>query len=173
MVRILGVSGWAGMGKDTLADHLVVKYGYVKLSFASYLKEVAFKYFAWDGIKDKKGVELLISLGKAGRAYDKDIWLKPVERKIQDLVKAGQENFVIADVRFLNEVDWVKSLEGKVVRTFCKGKPLDDNRKNDISENELNDYSFDHAIFHIYQDIPGYYTIIDKMMEELDYGFTL
>ncbi len=38
--RVVCLSGWKGSGKDTVADYLVAKYGYTKLSFASVLKDM-------------------------------------------------------------------------------------------------------------------------------------
>lgn len=44
---ILGISGHAGAGKDTAADHLVEKYGFVKLSLADELKRWTRKSFGF------------------------------------------------------------------------------------------------------------------------------
>lgn len=44
-MRIVGVGGNAGAGKDTLADVLVKKYGFTKLAFADSLKEMCSKVF--------------------------------------------------------------------------------------------------------------------------------
>ena len=38
-MEIIALSGWRGAGKDTVADHLVRKHGYIQLSFASVLKQ--------------------------------------------------------------------------------------------------------------------------------------
>jgi hypothetical protein len=44
-MKIIAISGWKGSGKDTLAEHLSKKYGYVQLSFAKPLKDnVASQY---------------------------------------------------------------------------------------------------------------------------------
>ena len=39
---IIGLSGYAGAGKDTVADILVEEYGFVKVAFADKLKEFAY-----------------------------------------------------------------------------------------------------------------------------------
>ena len=45
---IIGITGKKGVGKDTLADYLVKEHGFVKLSFAKYLKEFLKIMFDWD-----------------------------------------------------------------------------------------------------------------------------
>lgn len=37
--KIIALSGWRGSGKDTVADHLVTKHGYSRVSFAALLKD--------------------------------------------------------------------------------------------------------------------------------------
>lgn len=45
--RVIGLSGKAGVGKDTLADHLVAYYGYVKMSCADPIKKLLNDRFGW------------------------------------------------------------------------------------------------------------------------------
>lgn len=40
MGRVIALSGWKGSGKDTVAEHLVREHGYVRMSFADYLKDM-------------------------------------------------------------------------------------------------------------------------------------
>jgi hypothetical protein len=44
---IIGIIGTEGAGKDTLADHLVANYGFVKYSMAQPIKEIARIMFGW------------------------------------------------------------------------------------------------------------------------------
>ena len=40
---IIGLSGYAQVGKDTVANYLVEKYGFVKVSFADPIREALYK----------------------------------------------------------------------------------------------------------------------------------
>jgi hypothetical protein len=44
---IIGIIGTEGAGKDTLADHLVAEYGFLKYSMAQPIKEIARIMFGW------------------------------------------------------------------------------------------------------------------------------
>lgn len=45
---IIGVTGKAGSGKDTVANHLAAKYGYMRKQFAFDLKRMVCDTFRWD-----------------------------------------------------------------------------------------------------------------------------
>lgn len=47
MKRILGISGFAGCGKDTLADHLVEEHGFTKLALADPMKRLCQRVFSF------------------------------------------------------------------------------------------------------------------------------
>jgi hypothetical protein len=75
-------------------------------SFANGVKDAARDGFNWDGKKDTKGRQLLQDVGKTGRQYDKDIWIKKM------LNERGDDTFiidfmVIDDWRFINEADYL------------------------------------------------------------------
>ena len=39
MALLIGLTGYKGVGKDTVADYLCAKYGFIRLSFAKPLKD--------------------------------------------------------------------------------------------------------------------------------------
>ena len=45
---IIGVTGFIGSGKDTIANYLVAKHGFVRDSFAGTLKDAVAQVFGWD-----------------------------------------------------------------------------------------------------------------------------
>ena len=42
-VTVIGIAGWARSGKDTIADYLVEKQGYTKISFSTPMKEAMYR----------------------------------------------------------------------------------------------------------------------------------
>ena len=135
---IIGTIGFIGCGKGTVADILVEKYGFVKLSFADAVKDATAAIFGWqrsllegdteesrifretrdEWWSEKTGKHitprymLQIMGTEAGRdVFHKDIWVYALERKME-----MYQNVVIADVRFPNEIEWMRSKGGFAVR---------------------------------------------------------
>jgi hypothetical protein len=135
---IIGLVGFAGAGKGTVADTLVEKYGFAKLSFADSLKDAASSIFGWErhlleGDTDESRAfretpdkfwtnrlgydftprRALQTLGtEACRdVFNTNIWIYSLERKL-----LKHKNVVVADVRFDNEIDFIRTMRGFVVR---------------------------------------------------------
>lgn len=48
--------------------------------------------------------------------YGADVWIRMVRREINDLIKKGYSRFVITDVRYPNEADFIHELGGFVLK---------------------------------------------------------
>lgn len=135
---LIGMTGKAGAGKDTLADYLVQNLGFTKISFAGPLKAMlaaagmpepadrAAKElpvpgftFTWREAAQKLGTEF-------GRALDADIWTKVVEQRIIRDRELPQHvsRIVLSDVRFENEATMIRRLGGKVVHVIGRAAEL-------------------------------------------------
>ena len=135
---LIGVVGFIGSGKGTAADILVEKHGFVKLSFADAVKDATAAIFGWQrsllegdtaesrefretkdewwsnkfGYDFSPRLALQLMGTEAGRdVFHKDVWVYALERKME-----MYNDVVIADVRFPNEIEWMKSKGGFVVR---------------------------------------------------------
>jgi hypothetical protein len=134
---IIGICGWIGSGKDTVADYLVNSHGFRRDSFASNLKDAVSTIFGWDR-------ELVEGRTKESRewreqpdqwwserlgmpitprhvlqqwgtevcrgGFHDDIWIASLENKIRQ----RKDNVVISDCRFPNEIAAIKNAGGKV-----------------------------------------------------------
>lgn len=109
---LLGLSGFAQAGKDTVGDWLHENRGWTRVAFATPLKAVA-TAIGWNGQKDDVGRRLLQDLGVAVREHlDPDAWVNASEAAIE---RAGTP-VVITDVRFPNELKMIRRRGGKILR---------------------------------------------------------
>lgn len=137
---IIGICGLIGSGKGTVADHLVDRYGFQKISFADALKDATAQMFEWprellegDTEESRKWRETpddfwsselgytvtpRFVLQKFGTEcmrvgfYD-GVWVSIVKRKI---LNNPAVNWVIPDTRFPNEIKMINSINGQVWR---------------------------------------------------------
>lgn len=137
-MKIIGIMGWAGSGKDTVANVILTilgenKHKAIRRSMARPVKEIAY-FIGWDGEKDDVGRRLLQDIGMSGRAYVKDVWLNKTRRYL-DFHNHNVEYAVIPDVRFENEADWCMQ-HGTLIRVVRDGVEQLDHQ----SETELDNY---------------------------------
>jgi len=136
---IIGVCGFIGTGKDTIADYLVNIHQFRRESFANTLKDAVAAVFQWDR-------ELLEGRTKHSRAWREqrdewwstrlgrditprwvlqywgtevfrqgfhdDIWIASLENKLRKTT----DDIVVSDCRFPNEIKAIKQAGGKVIR---------------------------------------------------------
>jgi len=135
-MKLMGITGKAGAGKDTIADYLVREHGFTKLSFAGPLKAMlaaagmpepanrADKELPVPGF-DFTWREAAQTLGTQwGRSLDPDIWVKVMERKLAQWPEA---RVVFSDVRFENEAAVIRRLGGKVLHVIGRHAELGEN----------------------------------------------
>lgn len=142
--KLVGLTGYAGSGKDTFAKSLRLRGGYERVGFADAVKEMALvldpyvlvptpsptrgsdfellsvvvRRLGWDEAKKIPDVrQYLQKLGTEAvrEIINKDAWVMAAQAKIWPLITEGT-NVVVTDVRFQNEADLIKSWGGKVFR---------------------------------------------------------
>ena len=136
---IIGVCGFIGSGKDTIADYLVNFHEFRRESFANTLKDAVSSVFGWDRTmlegRTKEAREwreqvdpwwaqrlamptltprwVLQYWGTevCRKTFHDDIWIASLENKLRQ----SKDNVVVSDVRFPNEIRAIKNLGGKIV----------------------------------------------------------
>lgn len=133
---VIGITGRKRSGKDTVGKYLIDEYGFVRVAYADALKEACKIIFGFsdeqvygDDLKEindeywnhspreilqKVGTELFRErLPQICSNISNDIWIRSVDRQIQNLRKQGHTRFVITDVRFPNELDFIAKYKGR------------------------------------------------------------
>ncbi len=149
--QIIGVSGKARHGKDTvarlIAEELNGLQQVVRLGFADSLKEECRDRFGWNGEKDVAGRALLQRIGVERRSEDPLYWVRRAFSRMID----PDTLYVVSDVRFVNEADAIRTEGGRLWRVdrvdpgtgewFDNG--LSAGLRTHASETDLDGYSFD------------------------------
>jgi len=130
---IIGLTGYAGSGKDTVAKALRLRHGFYRLSFADKLKELALRLdpsvyhlveaHGWEYAKNElPGVrEYLQNLGHSVReVIGEDAWVMATRAQLIGHLQEGH-HVVYTDVRYENECAFVKANGGIVVRVERPG----------------------------------------------------
>ena len=146
---IVGLIGLIGCGKGTVASELVQKHNFRQDSFASSLKDACAVLFDWprhllegDTTESREWRELVDSwwsekLGISNftpryalqilgtdvlrNHFNQDIWFLTVENRIR---KNPTQNVVISDVRFPNEIEFIRKQKGILVKINRGATPV-------------------------------------------------
>ena len=139
---LIGITGKAGAGKDTIGDYLVNQKGFKKIALADPIKRLVKDVFVlddkivydrverekpldkWNGISVRK---LLQTIGTElfRKNIDESIWVKSLWYRVE---QDKDSNYIVTDVRFPNEMNFLKEkakdnfLSIKVIRDGCNGQ---------------------------------------------------
>lgn len=137
-MNIVGITGAAGSGKDTLAE-MIKNDGWERLAYADALKHVCMDYLglSYDDVYTQEGKakfnefwgmtnrEILQKVGTDAmrNGFHKNVWIKIAELKLKEMLSSGKK-VIVTDVRFDNEAELIESLGGcvaKIVRNNENG----------------------------------------------------
>lgn len=132
MAKIIGLHGYAGSGKDTIAKHLQTYYNtqFRSIAFADAIRamlkagfpvltdahfERPLKNAPLHEFGGKSPRDLMKPLGTEwGReSVWQDLWIKRIHQQVFDYLGSGF-NVLVTDVRFENEAEWVRNGGGVI-----------------------------------------------------------
>jgi hypothetical protein len=168
-MKIVGISGLAGSGKDTAADVLRKEFGFRRVSMADPFKRACQDWFGWTheqlwgpselrsvpdprygGLTPRKALQLLGS--DWGRACYENIWVDIALRTAKEMLSGGLGELnipcgvVIPDVRFKNEADAIRAAGGSLWLIERPGAGLTGEAASHASEAGLDRGLFDAII---------------------------
>lgn len=148
---LIGISGKAYSGKDTMGKYLINKYNFKRKASADALKRIARNIFGWNGVKDEKGRRFLQELATTVRNFDPDFWINIVLNEIkQESLSSKNSKYVITDLRYKNEAELLKSLGGMLIRvegSYTNMTTISPDLAIHTSEIDLDNYNnFDYVL---------------------------
>ena len=181
MKKIIAICGPKRCGKDVLANHIVNKYGYTRLSFAEPLKEIVKLLFNFsdtqvgliDSDNDEKDTideRWKISPRKALQFIGTEV----LQNKIQELLPNikrdyfanillskidNEKTYVISDMRFIHEYEKIKHLDIQVIKVT---RPSIISNEEHLSELEYLNIPFDKEIVND-STIENYISLFDNL----------
>jgi hypothetical protein len=144
---IIGIAGFQGSGKDTIADYLQNIYGFKRDSFAATLKDAVSAVFGWDReLLEGRTTESRtwreqvdpwwaerLNMPNLTPRYVLQVWGTEVARKsfhddtwiasLENKLRKTSNDIVISDVRFPNEIAAIKRAGGIVIRVTRGPEP--------------------------------------------------
>ena len=164
---IIGVCGFIGSGKDTVADYLVNFHEFRRESFASTLKDAVAAVFGCDRTM-LEGRTKEARVGRecvdpwwaerlamptltprwvlqywgtevCRRGFHDDIWIASLENKLRN----SKDNVVISDCRFPNEISSIRNAGGRIIWVQRGALPewydtaVEANNGNNVAINDL------------------------------------
>jgi hypothetical protein len=155
---IIGLSGYAQSGKDTVAELLCLNYGFKRISFALPMRDAIYTLnplvegsnrvsdlvdeYGWDVAKANPEVRRLLQVfgTEVGRnIFGENFWIEQAFKRAEEY-----ERVVFSDVRFPNEAWAIQQRSGDVWRI---------NRHNHTavnghtSEHAMDNFMFKHVIY--------------------------
>ena len=173
-MKIIGLSGKMGCGKNYLAEQILYpyfkdKYNILIIGFGDLMKNELYARdltLSYDQLYDYKTFETRQKLQQYGTEngrdkYHQDIWIRGLDIQIETFSRRCKSEclIIVCDVRFTNEYEYIRSKGGKVLRIeapnrselrYLKESDNDINKLNIIkshrSETELDSKQFDYII---------------------------
>jgi len=184
-MKIILLSGWAGSGKDTVADYLVTKHGYKKFALATPLKDLAAELYKFPreladsqegkrqlwrvGYSKKTIRQILLHVARIDKfRFGDDIY---ADETVAQIAKESPDaKIVISDTRYLNEIRVILEFAIKEKHEFAVWRinlrDRDESPVDDISEHALDTYRANAYISNPGDSLENLYAIVEDVLSD-------
>lgn len=136
--KLVGVTGRAQHGKNSVGEVLVEEHGFIQTAFADTLKEMALVLnpiivpstyntrladivheLGWEQAKRLPEIRRFLQVLGTEAVRDmigENAWVDALDRYIFDRDDVDDHQFVVTDVRFPNEANWVMRNQGIIIK---------------------------------------------------------
>lgn len=162
--RLIGLTGYAGTGKDTVRKVLETEFDMDGIAFADPIREMLSMLLSSVGVDDSWMTErhlkeqeipgigmsyrkLAQTLGTEwARSLHPDFWVRIAAAKVELCAQYSKAGVVISDVRFPNEVEWIRSRGGVIWKVIRPGtEPVRAHASEDLIATLQYDYVIDNS----------------------------
>ena len=143
-VKVIGYCGPIGSGKDYEANKLILEDKFIKVNFADPLLEDLWASLKWVPLNHEdyekfkvmqindncNGRDLIKNYGETmKKLHGEKYWINKWYKKVYSLMSKGYKKFVIADVRFKQDFEYIRQFSGKVFFTRFESEKFKLNRE--------------------------------------------
>lgn len=165
--KVIGVSGLMGSGKDYVALNLLkpaLGPNVLILALADHFKVqicshelVPFEKVFGDARDEETRKKLQRAGTEEGRLKIREsVWIDTLECWMRLHGARGVDTFIVTDVRFRNEVEWIKSLGGHVIRLVAPARTwiraMREAKDNEAAANKLLEHPSETALTAVLAD---------------------
>ena len=143
---LVGLTGPAGVGKTAVAREMQYRYGFVVVGFAGRLKQIVRELYDLsheqvhgklkEEVDGRYGIsprQIMQRFGtEVGRTIFEDTWTQALQQDLDMMRANGLTRFVIDDLRFENEAQWVRANGGHVYELARAGIHYGQNHPSEI-----------------------------------------
>lgn len=155
----IGLIGKAGCGKDTVANYLQSQHFITRVAFADELKRKAMIDFGltYEQVHGDEKEKLISKYMKSPRqilqimgtewyrTIYQDYWVEALDKILKAGAVRTRNGIVISDVRFPNEVEFVKDNMGIIIRIIRPSQTYI-TTNNHVSETAIDDFKADYVL---------------------------
>ncbi|WP_454735439.1 deoxynucleotide monophosphate kinase family protein [Cupriavidus necator] len=176
---LIGITGKAGVGKDTAGAYLDMAHGFSRYAFAKPIKDMLGSLGLHEEFfSDREVKEAVIpaygcsyrhlaqTLGTEwGRSIHPEFWLQLAKLRYATVNRSGESyGMVVTDVRFENEAQWIREEGGVVVHIHGRETTVEGAAAKHVSENGVSFHSDTDVLISNEGSLPELYRKLDAIL---------